>query len=223
LALFDSAYLLAAVKRYSGLPTVDDSTSDATWFALLTEAEIEWKAKLAAHVPKSQWGTPVQMTTTDGGVTFVVVVGMETVTEFLGPIELRTSNRGPVITPDEYILDGATVRWPFGSARTFGAGPYIRYATPAVEIDAETDPTLMPERARMLLVFGALKRWATVGGGMRDPALFEAMETREWFGDGGATPGLLDSLLAVYPTTDAELSEGTGGAWWRSSPDLTYI
>lgn len=208
------------MKLYAGLPTADDSITDAQWYTLLSEAEQDWKAKIATQVPKSQWGAAVQMVTGDGGITYTVGTGLTLVAEFAGPIELRMTNRGALITPDQYILDGATVRWPFGTSRSFASGPYVRYAAAAAGIDASTEPTLQPVRARILLVYGALKRWGNIGGGYRDPSYWETLESQEWFGDGAGKIGLLDNLLAAYPTTDAELEEAYT-PWYRATGDLT--
>lgn len=215
MALFDSADLLARCKRSAGLPAQSDFPVDADWFAWLTEAENDWKATIASQVPKSQWGDPALMTTADGGASYTV----SGVDEFLGPVEIRQTLRGTPIGPDEYLIEGATIRWPFGTERAFAAGPYIRYATPSAGIDAGTEPTLNPSRARMLLVYGALKRYgATAGAGLVDPGYWERMESLEWFGDGGTRTGLLQNLMDVYMTTDAELDESSS-PWWRG-PDL---
>jgi hypothetical protein len=219
-SLYDAAYCLARVKQYAGLPAADDSIDDDGWYALLTEAQLDWAVKIATQVPKSQWGAAVQMTTGDGGTTYTVGTGMSLVEEFAGPIELRVSNRGLLITPDQYILDGATVRWPFGTTRAFAAGPYVRYAAVPGAISDEDDPTLQPARARILLVYGALKRWGNIGGGYRDPSYWETLEMQEWFGDGAGKIGLLDNLQAAYPTTDAELEEAYA-PWYQMTGDLT--
>lgn len=211
---FTSADLLARCQRYAGLPTTAEFPAAADWYAWLSEAENDWKASIASQVPKSQWGSPTLMTTADGGVSYTV----GSVTEFCGPVELRSTLHGPLIGPDEYIIDAATIRWPYGAQRAFAAGPYIRYATVSAGIDASTQPTLNPSRARILLVYGALKRFGYMGAGQYDPGYWERLESLEWNGDGAMKIGLLQNLMDIYPVNDADLDEAY--APWYKSNDL---
>lgn len=63
--LWDSADLLARVKRFSRLPVITEWPRDEDWYAWLTEAEAKWKPVLALHAPGSMMIGPVKMRTTD--------------------------------------------------------------------------------------------------------------------------------------------------------------
>lgn len=215
----DSADLLAKFLFYSGLPATRESPSTAEIYDLLTQAQKKWTRVFAHQVPRTLWSSSTAMVTADGGVTYTFTG----VTEVVWIGDLRAGLRGPIITQDNYVVEGATVRWPYGSVHTFAMGLYGRYVAPSGTLDGTNAPTFQPADARLILVYDALKRWASQGG-FRDPAYYQAMLQVELYGDPlvPSDIGLLGALRLQHVENDAELAEGAGddAAWWRASADL---
>lgn len=171
----------------------------------------------ANQVPRTNWSAATLLTSADGGATY----SFPGVADVAWIGDLRAGNRGPLVTPDNYVVEGATVRWPYGSARQFGTGLYGRYIAPAGTLNAATPPTLLPVDARLILVWDALERWAPSFG--RNPDEFRGPLQRELYGDPDVPgdTGLLGQLKEQHAEFDAELMEGSSDpdAWWYN-PDL---
>ena len=81
-------------------------------------------------------------------------------------------------------------------------------------IDGSTPSTILPERHRIVLVFDAMERWASIGGQM-DPSYWSGMLQKTVYGD-PANPGdigILGSLKARNPNRG--MVESRPPAWWR--------
>lgn len=212
MATWDSADLLARCKRYANRPAVDESFSDEDWYALLTEAQQEAVQDIVTRVPNAMTGAPVQLTSSDGGVTYSFGVGVQP----LGHIELYTDEDGSELVASswadaegDFVVEGSTIRMPANLARTFtsGGGPYARFVTMPTELSASTEPTLKPEWARALLVFGALIKWASIGG-LRDPSDWEKQYAALF-------AKVCLSLKTQYKNRNAPARVIGGRPWWE--------
>ena len=198
MANWDSTDLLGRFLRKSGVPAVRSFPLDGDIYAWLTEANVHWHNVIAQHAPWSQYGEPVQLTTSDGGLTYDFPAGVFPI----GSIEVYdTYPRGKLLTPGafwdhnaDYVFEGSKIRAPRGVERQYSDGPYARYMADAGEISASVEPTLTPPSVNQLLVETACAIWAERGG-MKDPAPFERAANRLWLGDAGVTNwGILGML-----------------------------
>jgi len=179
MADYDSADLLARSKRYARRPATDESYSVPDWYAALTEAQAYAIAWLIARAPDSQYGSPVLLTTTDGGATFGFGTDPDGAAEFpIGHCEIYTSK---LQIPDEplepvvdFLLEGTKIRIPNDRTRAFPDGaPYARFVLLPRKIDASHEPTLQPKTARLSAVYGAVATWASRPGSGADPTYWE--------------------------------------------------
>lgn len=217
MAMYDSADLLARCKMMAQRPQQDESTSDADWFLLLTQAQQEVNEEMAAHVPWENYGEPELMTTTDSGLTYTVA------NEPLGHLEVYPAKGNEPLLPGaywDYSSDftvengGKTIRWVGNRARTSwtDGAPYARYVAPTSTIDASTPPTLKPTRARILIVYRALALWASRGG-FRDPSYYRSLEQIAMWGDPNnpGSVGLIPGMKASFMAT----GDGWNTKWWQ--------
>lgn len=188
MSTWDSADLLARFKRYANRPTNDELLTDALAYALLTEAQTEELADLAALAPASQMGAPVLLTSSDGGVTYTFSTDAQGNSIFPLACEVYAEVNGRELRAcswnnwGDFVIEGDRIRMPGNVAQTFTAGPYARFVRADAEIDANTEPVLKPAPARIILVWKALIKFAAIGG-LRDPAPFEenyAASKRQW-------------------------------------------
>lgn len=227
---WNTADLLARCKRQAKRPATDQVTTDPDWYAFLTEAQAEWMTTLANCAPQSQYGAPVMLTTSDGGHTYDFP-WLDDADHTLGRVfpmgyvELRATRAGQLLLPcaewsdaGDFVHEGDLIRIPGGRARTFpDGGPYARYITPPGVIDDATEPVLKPPHARCLLVYRALRKWASQGG-RQDPQPYLDLEGEAWYGapDRGVH-GLLGMFKTQFQFTGMEAIPDleVGSAWWR--------
>lgn len=202
MATWDSADCLARFKRYANRPSSDESFADADCYALLTEAQREWVGVFAAMVPWAMMGAPTLMSTADSGATY-------TFSGSITPLAVQVfdATNGRLLRPGaywdsqaDYVWEGSKIRMPRGSTKTFAAGPYARYITQPGVIDGSTEPTLLPDYARILLIYRALIKWTEVGGGFQDPETYRTAEQRAWVGNPATGDvGILGTLKMQNP------------------------
>jgi hypothetical protein len=181
---WDSADLLARVKRDGAIPAVDEDMADADWYAYLTEAQIYWHGQFATHFPWILWSAPTLLVSADGGITYAMPGGVNP-----SKIEVYDAVGGRLLVPGaywsmgaDYVWEGSRIRMPRNVPRSFGDGPYARYIAAPPKIDAATQPVLLPDWARALLPPRALMLWADRGG-LRDPAPYQRKENELWYGE----------------------------------------
>jgi len=188
MALWDTADLVARVRRYANRPPQDELLTDDLIYALLTEAQTEELADLAALAPTSQMGAPVLLTSADGGVTYTFGTDVDGNNVFPLACEVYAELNGRELRAcswdygGDFVVEGDRIRMPGNTAQTFSAGPYARFVRADAQIDASTQPVLKPPPARITLVWKALIKFAAIGG-LRDPAPFEenyAASKRQW-------------------------------------------
>jgi hypothetical protein len=220
MAIYDSADLLARLKAKLKRPATDEDLLDPAAYILLQEGQTYWVEQIATHF-RSQMLTRELMTTADGGLTYTLSA------DPLGNVEIMSGLSGSPLSPSadwgdgDFVAEGRTIRFPFGRVRTFAAGPYAFYVKAPGLLDAATQPTLQPARARLLIVAHAAIIYCT-NGGFRDPTPFKVEEQAIWCGDpalAGDT-GILGSLKRQYFNSGAVASVRDDRGWWQNSPDF---
>jgi hypothetical protein len=228
MAAWDTDYCLARAKLLALRPATDQMMTDEKWCQFLTLGEEHWLPIFANKVPESQAGAPVQLTIAgdNRSATFAAGVWPE------GHVSLYDGPNGRILTPGEYgdpgadfVIDGGLIRSPSGRTLNYPQGLYARYVDvstrPLVSSSIATvdnpvaNPRLMPERARILIVYHALGLYAAMGGFM-DPAYWEHKEIVTAFDDvATGKVGILTELMTQYQ--DQGASSGAQYVWWKSS------
>lgn len=223
MALYDSATLLSDLKFQLMRPDTDQAYSDAQLYRLLTLAQVDVVNSVAAQFPRALMEAPTLMTSADGGLTYTVDAldaDGEAVQPF-GHAEVYAKLNGGELYGSTYgageqdvVFEGGRIRLPGARARTFSAGPYIRYVKPCPDISASSEPVLQPKDARILIVYRALVL-AQSRGGLRDTSWARELYDRAWAGS-PATGEL--GFLGRYATQYAQqYSAATAGPlWWRT-------
>jgi hypothetical protein len=218
MADWDSADLLARVKALTDSPTLDNSMTDAKWYTLLSNAQQRMYRVVASHVPEVLVGAPLALSTADGGYTYTFANSVVP----MGLAEVRHGTTGEILIPGaafsdyaDFVWEGATIRMPNGTHRTFANGLYARYVAPPSAISATVQPTLLPADARILLVYSAADEWATMFG--RDPAPYARMCQKELFGDPmmPGDVGIIGRLKQSVFGRGADAGTPASVYWWR--------
>ena len=119
----------------------------------------------------------------------------------------------------DYVLEGGQIRVPRGRTLSFSDGaPYVRMIPPAGVINASYDSTILPKRARMLLVYTALAKAANRHGVLGDPSRFEDMADELYFGSPERGKiGLQAQLRAAdHHGGLVGVADDVGGGWWTT-------
>jgi hypothetical protein len=193
MANWDADDLLARCKVHTKRPATDAGTTDANWFTLLSDAQLDEYKNISVHAPGVLFGAPTALTSSDSGVTYYFpddAAGDPIVP--MGPVEIYDNLSRPPLRPGtywseagDYVQEGDHIRMPGSKARTFGDGfPKARYIAPPGLIDTggNDEPTLKPKEARQLIVLRACIYWANRGG-RRDPRPYQDDWNKAWFGD----------------------------------------
>jgi len=218
---WDSADLLARIKRLTDAPALDEAMTDADWYQYLTQGQQRIVRIIATHAPGALMEAPATLSTADGGVTYTFPNS-----DFpLGYAEIRDGRAGSVLTPGsdfnewaDYVLEGSRIRMVGGRARTFGNGLYCRYVKLPAAISASSEPTLQPEPMRELIVYAGAEEWAMTGG-LRDPAPYASLLQKKLSGD-PMIPGDTGWLGSLKTRVFGQGSDGAYGGmayWWRGS------
>jgi hypothetical protein len=215
MAIHDAAELLADCKRLAQRPSTDQQQLDPDWYAFLTDAQEHWYGQFSIHCPWVIMTAPTQMTAGSGNLTYTFGTDADgTNIEPLAVVIFEASD-GRILRPGtywddaaDYVWEGNKIRFPRGAAKTFSSGPYARFITPPAVVSASSEPTLLPKRARKLMVYWAVAEWARRGG-IRDPAPFEKKMDDVWFGkpEQPGDVGLLGELKLQNPFGTMEAFE----------------
>lgn len=200
MAVESTAELLDFVKHESGLPGTNNEMDDPKWYRNLTLAQKDLFQVLASHVPQVLSSGPVKLTTSDGGYTY------DFASFPWGRVVLRESRTGQLLYPGpewdrnntDFVIEGDKIRWTDNQQRTFSDGPYAWYISAPGDIDADTEPTIKPAEARILIGWRALELWARRGR-MRDPAPYSEEWTKGLWGEPGTgEAGLIAALKTQF-------------------------
>lgn len=176
---WESADLLSRLNLMAGRPPVD-VISDTTKYQLLADAEQYVLDRIASISPKTLYGAPHALTTTDGGLTFtygtdgngypLFPIGRATIYPSLSSIP-----GGAWVPGVDYLDEGTLLRMPNGVPY---AGPLYWYGvTPIQSLSADVPPVLQPPPARILLVIKAVATFAETGN-VRNATLADRMLAR---------------------------------------------
>ena len=218
MATWDSDDLLARVKVYMRRPSSDTAWTDANLFSLLTEAEARWVPILAAHDPGPMLSAPVLLTSADSGLTYPFPTALHYYhTEITPSVTGQPLVEGPLhsLTAD-YALEGTKIRMCRNTERSFADGPYLRGIASPVAITTSAQSVIKPTHHRIVLVYDALERWASVGGQM-DPAYFAGLLQKAVYGDpqNPGDIGILGAMKARNPNHG--MAGSTPPAYWRTA------
>lgn len=225
MADFDSADLLSRLKVALQVSTNTLDLDDSALYVLLSNAQRAIMTTLAAHVPHTQYGAPLALTSADSGITYTFT------TYPMGKIELYDGVDGPTLRPvpywawatDGFVMEGQTIRFPGNRARTFANGLYARYIPRPTAISAAVEPVLRPDYIREAIVWEAARQYATQGGAM-DPEPYRTELNRILWGDPEVPGqvGFIPSAKVQYAGQGAtgNPAASAGGRWWLSSDFL---
>ncbi len=212
MADWDSRDLLARCKLERRRPSIDEFTDD-DWYTLLTEAEAYWKPVLAMQSPHYMMSAPMLMGTEDGGMTYrlpgdeVDPMYMEIYRSLQGE-EMAAGSYGDVSA--DYVSEGGgRIRMTGGRSVTFANGPYARFVAAPGPINTNTDSTILPKRARILLVHHACENQASAGG-HEDPQVYRDRAIRDYAGI-QATLKRSHKMAGQTPYLGGDNTY----AWWR--------
>lgn len=181
-ATWDAAYLLGVFKRLTGR-TGTDSITDATKYQMLSEAQNEIVADIAAicpHVlyPTVAYGSIPTLTTTDDQV-YTFGTDSNSYAKFpmgKGGIfqSLNDIPTFPLREGVDYMNEGTQIR--SLNNTTLPATLYWYGISQPADIDATHQPALMPEAARELIAIRAAYNFGTEGN--RNAPLSQTMAAR---------------------------------------------
>lgn len=212
MATYDSADLLAELKRVTLTGSNTADTSTAQYYRLLQNAQVRIARLLATHVPHVN-RTVEELGTTDSGYTYTFDYAP------LGHAELRDGRNGAVVlpasdwNPNGYVIEGQTVRMPNGQPRTFANGLWARYCKTPGALDASNEPSLLPSDIRMGIVYDAAIEWASQGNSA-DPTPYVVMKRNFFWGDPEqfGDVGVIQSLKSQYYGQGAAAQQAD--RWW---------
>jgi hypothetical protein len=175
-----SADLLASFNMLAARPASDGGLTDDQKYRFLSDAQQYIVDRVASISPKTMYGTPQEMLSSDGGLTYSF--GNDSVGTPLMPIGKATiysslsSIPGGAWRPGiDYLDEGTQIRLP---NNTPFAGPMYWYGvTPVEALTAAFQPVLMPPDKRHLIVIRAVKDYGE-SGGPRNPELADRLDVR---------------------------------------------
>lgn len=221
MALYDRADLVDRFRRLVKRPTTDGSVSNDDIYRYLSDAQEYVMRQFAIHVPAANRPVKELLTSSDGGLTYQLG------SEPLGRVDIYSQiNASVPLTAGEASNHAAdfeweglqTIRMIANRQRTFSSGPYAHYVPRPSAIDASNEPTLVPQHARLLIVYQAAVQYVSEGG-LGDPTHYESLYQKLWSGDPfkPGDIGILGELRLRYGTSDSPKRP-----WWHS-PDLSDL
>lgn len=218
MADYDSADMLARLKRELKRPTSDPALDDTDLYQLLTRGLRYTQRLLAKHGldQNATW----ELATTSDNQTYTI-----TSEPAGGVLEVRHGRDGPVLVlgpdPDastDLVWKGTTFIVPDGRTVPFANGIYVHYTPIHGAIDGGgNEPTLAPTEARDIAILHAAMLWFDRGG-FRDTTWLDNKIHKLMFGN-PAIPGdvgIVGGLKQPFLGQPAKAQ-----AWWRANPDFT--
>lgn len=218
MARYDSADLLAKLKKLLRLPAVTEQTDDTSLYEYLAQAQEDEVRFWAPRAPESLYGPWTKLVTADNGLTYTFGVDAASGLAVLpfGHFEVRAARDGEILFPgadwqdDRYVWNGVSLTWPHGKARMFANGPWARWVTLPQPIAVGVQPSI-PLLFRPTLVPAAAVKFADEGG-LRDPSRYERKL--------GAERTLLAQALGTAAFgIGAPATDPANDAWWKHIDD----
>lgn len=225
---WSAAGLVQLCKRLSGRPTNDTEMSELRWCELLSIGQAHWLPIIATKVPESQYGAPVALTMSEDRKTASFPAGVVP----FGAVEIYDGVGGRRMTPGPYhdpsadfVPEGSTIRAPMDRELSASSELYARYvdiantdiytaAAASAAGGVAREPILLPEHARILIVYHALALWAAQGG-YRDPSYFEHLEIKAaWDDPATGKLGIVTTLMQQFQ--DQGVTAAAEYVWWKS-------
>jgi hypothetical protein len=218
MALYDTADLVARFRRLARRPADDVALNVTDIYRYLTDAQLYWMGQFITHFPRMSWTVWERLTPAADNLSYSFAFTP------LGKAEIFPTERGsmplragaPWDRTADFSWQGENVI-ALAAPRVFADGPWAYYTPRPADIDAVTEPVLLPLEARLLLVYHALAQWAHEGG-LENPEIYEDLSDSLWLGKRPGDFGLLGQLKARY----ASDSTGRMTPWYRS-PDLSNL
>lgn len=211
-----SAGLLDRFLTYLGRGTAGVMQADELWtsdrsYTWLADAQESVFADLAPIAPHAFVGAPVQLVTSDGGITYTFPASgypfghVEVYAQESGGRMLYATTYGNA--GGDFVLEGGIIRTPGNRARTYVTGPWGRATTFPARLSSTQQPSLSPDQARELILFKALENAAEVSNGAMDPtpwAMKYAQARQRW----------VTLWQTQYATQGMAALTSPNGPWW---------
>lgn len=167
---YQSADLLALFNAYAARQTTGDVITDADKYARLARAQNVVIEDLAARIPEPQYshaayGSTPTLTTSDNQV-FTFGTDLNSDASFpIGKLNIYASLSAipdtPLVEGVDYLWEGTQLRIPNNG--TYTGTLYWRGIAPVQALSASVQPTLLPPPARVLIVYEAVRAFASEG------------------------------------------------------------
>lgn len=180
-ATWTSATLLTKFNQLAGRPATGDALADATKYTMLSDAQGEVIADVAARAPwtlysKAAYSATPTLSTSDQQV---FTFGTDVNGNPLFPIgkvmiypSLQSIPDYPWREGYDYIQEGTQIRIPDNG--TYAGTLYWRGIAPPLDIDGTNQPALIPVNSRILIVYKAVNFYASTGN--RNAELADKMQ-----------------------------------------------
>lgn len=208
-------FLMYLGRGNGGVMQADELWTTARCYTWLSDAQESVFADLAPRAPAAFVGAPVQLATSDGGVTYTYATNVypfahvEVYAQESGGRTLHASTYDN--TAADFVIQGNVIRSPGNRPRTYTSGPWARFTAFPARLSASVNPSIYPEPARELILWKALESAAEVSEGAMDPSGWSAKHAaarQKW--------------LTVWQTQYAS-NGGASGAWWLTMDALNGV
>lgn len=168
--------LLHLGRGNGGVMQYDELWNAARVWQVLGDGNEMVFADVSPVVPLIFVGDPVQLKTTDGGVTYDFPTWptghVEVYAQENGGRVLRGSSYGNLA--GDFVFEGDKLRMPGDRARTFSGGaPWARFCGFPPRMSDTVQPTLKPYAARELILYASMLKASDVPGAQLDAAPWE--------------------------------------------------
>lgn len=178
MASYDSADLLARLRKLVRRPTADESLTDAQAYEALTDGQQALYEDVMTRAPYALIGAPTAMTTADNkAFTF----GTDSNGDAIVPMGKVGIYPSLASVPDypwqegfDYLNEGSQIRIPNNA--TYVNTLYWRGVLPPAPISASSAPTFKPAADRLLIVYWAAANYAGWGD-LRDSSSYRSLYT----------------------------------------------
>ena len=190
----------------------DELFTSARQQLLLADAYEQVVSEFAPRFPSVFMGGPVQMISTNGGVTYITPSGdtpfghAEVYSRENAVWELVASTYGDRC--GDFVIEGNALRMPGNRVRTWSGGaPWIRYVGMPTRLDTGAQPVMEPPSSRELILWRALALAAEIPNGDLDSAVWQ-----QKYSDAAARYTMV--WATQYSTVGQQARGGVSQPWW---------